>query len=77
MKFITIVTLESAKIGSYDTTHININSILLITDHWVEKKDCDSMDNHAKIILTNGIEIIADESLQWIEEEYKELFKQF
>ena len=77
MKFITIVTLESAEIGSYDTTHININSILSITDHWVEKKDSDSMDNHAKIILTNGVEIIADESLQWIEEEYKELFKQF
>jgi hypothetical protein len=75
MKFITICTLEAAKLD-YDTVHINVDHIVTITDHWTAREDSDVLDNHAKILLSNGSEIICDESVDMIERDYKELFKQ-
>jgi hypothetical protein len=76
MKFITICTLEGAKID-FDTVHININHIVTITDHWIQHEGKDYMTGHAKILLSNGTEIICNEELETIEKEYKELFKQY
>jgi hypothetical protein len=76
MKFITICTLEAAKVD-YDTVHINIDHIVTITDHWTAREDSDILDNHAKILLSNGLEIICDESVEMIEKEFKEFFKQY
>jgi D-serine dehydratase len=41
------------------------------------KEGSDLFDNHAKILLSNGLEIICDESVEMIEKEFKEFFKQY
>ncbi|MFN9710995.1 MAG: hypothetical protein ACK55K_06260 [Bacteroidota bacterium] len=76
MKFITICTLEAAK-TDYDTVHINIDHIVTITEYWLQIEGQDCMKAHAKILLSNGTEIICDEEVDTIEKEYKELFKQY
>jgi hypothetical protein len=73
MKFITVCKLES----DFEIIHINIDHVVTITDYWVEKEGSDLFDNHAKILLSNGLEIICDESVEMIEKEFKEFFKQY
>jgi hypothetical protein len=87
MKFITVNTLETDE-GGYDTVHINVEHIVTISDWWVEKKvkwkdgsGISGFENLelpvAKILLSNGSEIICDESVEMIEKEFKEFFKQY
>jgi hypothetical protein len=87
MKFITVNTLETDE-GGYDTVHINVEHIVTISDWWVEKKvkwkdgsGICGFENLelpvAKILLSNGSEIICDESVEIIEKEFKEFFKQY
>jgi hypothetical protein len=87
MKFIAVNTLETDE-GGYEPVHINIDHIVTITDYWVEKKvkwkDGSGNTGYentelpvAKILLSNGSEIICDESVEMIEKEFKEFFKQY
>jgi hypothetical protein len=78
MKFISVAKLIDT---DYEIIHINIDHIVTISDHWVEKESlqmgCQYWDNHAKILLSNGFEIICEETVEMIEKEFKELFKQY
>lgn len=73
MKFITV----NASLDDLNIVHINIEHIVTITDHWIQKENEDNFISHAKILLSNGTEIICDEDVDTLEKEYKELFKQY
>jgi len=81
MKFITVNTLEAHLKNDLDIVYINIDHIVMISNYWIEKEnpkmDCVFWDNHAKILLSNGSEIICEESIEHLEKEYKEFFKQY
>lgn len=74
MKFITITLLKGGE-TDFQTVHININHIVTITDTWIMEDG--QYVTYAKILLSNGTEIICDEDVDMIEKEYKELFKQY
>jgi hypothetical protein len=77
MKFITVNTLEAHLKDDLDIVYINIDHIVTITDHWIENEELDILNCHAKILLSNGSEIICEESIERLEKEFKELFKQY
>ena len=77
MKFITVNTLEAHLKDDLDIVYINIDHIITITDHWIQKEELDILNCHAKILLSNGSEIICEESIEQLEKEFKELFKQY
>jgi hypothetical protein len=77
MKFITVNTLEAHLKDDLDIVYINIDHIVTITDHWIENEELDILNCHAKILLSNGSEIICEESIERLEKEFKKLFKQY
>ena len=72
MKFISICIKDS----DLEIVHINVNHIVKITTYTV-MEDEERCTDYAAILLSNGEEIICDESPETIESEYPELFKHF
>lgn len=74
MKFMTITTLEQ-----WEEIHVNIDHIVLIELHWARDISADEEEERprAKILLSNNTAIICEEEFDEIQDEYKELFKQY
>ena len=77
MKFITVNTLEAHLKNDLDLNYINIDHIIKITNHYIKNDNTGYYDIYAKILLSNGSEIICEESIEHLEKEYKEFFKQY
>jgi hypothetical protein len=74
MKFITVNTLEAHLKDDFIPVRINVNHIITISEHWMEKKDSEDLDIYGKILLSNGTEILCEESPEDIEKEFHQLF---
>lgn len=66
--------LELSFKGTSEFVDINIDHIIMI-EPYIEWQDENNYKEYSKIYLSNGNNIIVDESMDCIENEYKELFK--
>lgn len=71
MKFLSLALVESQEF-----ININVDHVIMMIPHlvWEDEKN---YKEYTKIYLSNGDTIIFWETMDCIENEYKELFKQF